>query len=358
MRWLRHSSSRGACHASSSLLASTRLMASELCRLNQTFPNLLSCAPPLLLGEHDVSLRLERAIKFDYGVADRLSPLVRRVIANNPGPFTYTGTGTYIIGRGHVAVVDPGPADEAHINALVVAINGETVSHVLVTHTHMDHSPGCKLLKTYCDAPTYGFGPHGGDLAESSKVEEGADRDFVPDVRVAHGDVLTGDGWSVECVHTPGHTSNHMCFCLSDERALFTGDHVMGWSTSVISPPDGNMGDYMRSLALLLERDDAVYYPTHGPPVWRPRAHIEAFIEHRLARERQIRDCLQRGVTRIVDMVPIMYKGTDRALFPAAARSVLAAVELMHARGEIRANGAPSIESELELWYPSREQRR
>ncbi len=296
-----------------------------------------------------MSLRLQRGIEFEYGIVDELSPLVRRVIAKNPGPFTYTGTGTYIIGRGEVAIIDPGPADQMHINALLSAVEGEAVTHVLVTHTHMDHSPGCKLLKAYQDAATYGYGPHGGDLADASKVEEGADRDFVPDVRVTHGDVLAGEGWSVECVHTPGHTSNHMCFCLSDERALFTGDHVMGWSTSVISPPDGNMGDYMQSLALLLERDDIIYYPTHGPPVRDPRTHVEAFIAHRLARERQIRDCLLSGVTNIVDMVPIMYKGTDRVLFPAAARSVLAAVELMHARGEIDVKGKLGVASELVL---------
>jgi len=296
-----------------------------------------------------VSVRLERDIEFEYGIVDELSPLVRRVIAKNPGPFTFTGTGTYIIGRGEVAIIDPGPADDTHILALLSAIKGETVTHVLVTHTHMDHSPGCRLLKCHQDAPTYGYGPHGGDRADSTNVEEGADRDFAPDVRVTHGDVLDGDGWSVECVHTPGHTSNHMCFCLSNERALFTGDHVMGWSTSVISPPDGNMADYMQSLALLLERDDAIYYPTHGPPVQAPRAHVEAFIAHRLARERQIRDCLLAGVTRIVDMVPVMYKGTDRALFPAAARSVLAAVELMHARGEICARDELGVESELAL---------
>ena len=296
-----------------------------------------------------MSLRLEREIEFDYGAVAELSPLVRRVIAKNPGPFTYTGTGTYIIGRGNVAVVDPGPADEAHVNALLAAIDGETLTHVLVTHTHMDHSPGCRLLTAKRDAPTYGFGPHGGDLADLDKVEEGADREFVPDRRVAHGDVLQGAGWSVECVHTPGHTSNHMCFCLREERALFTGDHVMGWSTSVISPPDGNMGDYMRSLALLLERNDEIYYPTHGPPVRAPRDHVEGFIEHRLARERQIRDCLLTGVSRITDMVPIMYKGTDRMLYPAAARSVLAAVELMHARGEIACAGDLGVTSELEL---------
>ncbi len=297
-------------------------------------------------------LRLEREIEFEYGIAQQLSPLIRRVIAKNPGPFTYTGTGTYILGRNEVAVVDPGPADKAHIHALLTALKGERVTHMLVTHTHMDHSPGCRLLKTYHAVPTYGFGPHGGGSRDLTKVEEGADRDFAPDRRVGHGELIEGSGWSVECVHTPGHTSNHMCFALREERALFTGDHVMGWSTSVISPPDGNMGSYMRSLALLLERDDAIYYPTHGPPITNPRGHIEGFIEHRLARERQIRECLLTGVNRIKDMVPIMYKGTNRALFPAAGRSVLAAVDLMHARGEVECDEQLSIEAELRLVVP------
>lgn len=297
-------------------------------------------------------LKLAREIQFEYGIAQQLSPLVRRVIAKNPGPFTYTGTGTYILGRKEVAVVDPGPMDEAHIEALLTALAGERVTHMLVTHTHMDHSPACRLLKKHHAAPTYGFGPHGGDCLDLTKVEEGADRDFDPDTRVGHGEVVEGGGWSVECVHTPGHTSNHMCFALLEERALFTGDHVMGWSTSVISPPDGNMGAYMRSLELLLERNDAVYYPTHGPPIRNPKEHVESFIEHRLARERQIRECLLMGVSRITDMVPIIYKGTDPVLFPAAGRSVLAAVELMHSKGEVECDEPLSLEADLGLVAP------
>ena len=297
----------------------------------------------------NTSLRLKREIAFDYGVAQALTPLVRRVIARNPGPFTYTGTGTYILGHGEVAVIDPGPSDELHIAAILDAVRAETITHVLVTHTHMDHSPGCRLLRETCPAPTFGYGPHGGDASDSTKVEEGADWEFSPDVRVVHGDVIQGQGWSIECVHTPGHTSNHMCFALREEAALFTGDHVMGWSTSVISPPDGNMGDYMRSLELLLARDDVRYFPTHGPPIANPRAHVAGFIEHRLAREKQIRECLARGVNRITDMVPIMYKGTDQMLFPAAARSVLAAVELMHSRGEVGCDGALDVNAGIRL---------
>ncbi len=297
-------------------------------------------------------LRLTRDIEFEYGVVQQVSPLIRRIIANNPGPFTYTGTGTYIIGHKEVAVVDPGPLDAAHIDALVRALSGERVTHMLITHTHLDHSPGCRLLETEHPAPTYGFGPHGGEGSQTDQVEEGADRDFRPDVRVRHGTRIDGGEWHLECVHTPGHTSNHVCYALREEAALFTGDHVMGWSTTVISPPDGDMGSYMHSLELLLERDDRIYYPTHGPPITNPRAHVEGYIEHRLARERQIRECLLAGITRIVDMVPVMYRGTNRALFPAAARSVLAAAVLMHTRDEIACDGDMSVEAELRLRGP------
>ena len=208
-----------------------------------------------------VQIPFRRDLDFTYGEVARVGPRIRRVIAENPSPFTLYGTGTYILGNGQIAVIDPGPADAAHIEALLEATRGETISHVLVTHTHMDHSPGCALLGEHCDAPTYAYGPHGaGKLEEGVPVEEGGDMDFVPDHRVSHGDVIEGEDWSVECVYTPGHTSNHMCFQLREDKALFTGDHIMGWSTSIISPPDGDMLAYMKSLDLMLERDDCLLY--------------------------------------------------------------------------------------------------
>ena len=213
-----------------------------------------------------VEIPFRRELRFEYGEVAELSGNIRRVIANNPGPFTLHGTGTYILGRGNVAVIDPGPPDPGHIEAIKAATVGERITHVLVTHTHMDHSPGCRLLREATDADTYGYGPHGaGKIEQGVPVEEGGDMDFAPDVKVSDGDVIEGDGWSVECVYTPGHTSNHICYQLREERALFTGDHVMGWSTSIVSPPDGDMKSYMASLRRLLERNDTVYWPTHGP---------------------------------------------------------------------------------------------
>lgn len=292
-----------------------------------------------------VRIPYRRELSFEYGRVDTVAPGIRRVIAKNPSPFTFHGTGTYILGTGNVAVIDPGPADAEHIRNVLAATAGEKITHVLVTHTHMDHSPGCALLREHTAASTYGYGPHGaGKIAVGVVVEEGGDMDFNPDVRVTHGQVIQGGDWSVECVYTPGHTSNHICFQLREGKALFTGDHVMGWSTSIISPPDGDMSAYMKSLELLLERDDAVYWPTHGPCIDQPKAHVQAFIDHRREREAQIVNSLQQGVTRIVDMVPRMYTDTPEFMYPAAGRSVFAALEYMVARGVVKTDGTPALD--------------
>ena len=187
--------------------------------------------------------------RVDYGAVRWVSPMIRRVVAANPSAFTYHGTGTYIIGSGSVAVVDPGPDLPDHVDAILAATRGERITHILVTHTHIDHSPATRALKARLEVPSFGYGPHGrGRFESGEQVEEGADWAFAPDVEVRDGDVVQGEGWSVECVHTPGHTSNHVCYRLREEGALFSGDHVMGWSTTIVSPPDGDMGDYMRSL--------------------------------------------------------------------------------------------------------------
>ena len=285
-----------------------------------------------------------------YGKLEALTPLIRRVTANNPSGFTFRGTGTYIVGRGKVAVIDPGPLVDEHIAALKTLLKGETVTHILITHTHMDHSPAAAPLKTFWQAPTCGYGPHGAGKAEEGvMIEVGGDMDFVPDLVCRHGDIIRGDGWTIECVYTPGHTSNHLCFALKEENALFTGDHVMGWSTSVIGPPDGDMTRYMESLELLLERNEDIYWPTHGTCITQVKDYVRAFIEHRLDREKQILTCLDNGYNRIADMVPIMYRETDQRLYGAAARSVLAAMIRLIDTGKVICGAdAPALTSTFE----------
>lgn len=291
-----------------------------------------------------VEIPYVREIEFDYGASEEVSPLIRRVVADNPSAFTYKGTGTYIVGRGKVAVIDPGPLLDAHVEALMRALEGETVTHILITHTHSDHSPAAAPLKKLTGAKTYGYGPHG-----SGAGEEDGDTDFVPDVELRHGDVIFGDGWTIEAVHTPGHTSNHLCFALREEKVLFSGDHVMGWSTSIVSPPDGDMTAYMASLELLLGRDDETYWPTHGPAIRDPKTLVRAFIAHREDREHQIIAQLKAGRTRIADMVPVMYAAVDKRLHPAAARSVFAHMGRLVAQGRVVTDGPVTLGADYRL---------
>jgi glyoxylase-like metal-dependent hydrolase (beta-lactamase superfamily II) len=291
-----------------------------------------------------------RDMSFDYGVAQQVTPLIRRVIARNGGSFTFYGTGTYIVGRGKVAVIDPGPDLAEHVDALEAELKDDEVTHLLITHTHRDHSPAAAHLKRSTGAPTYGFGPHGSGRPEADgEVEEGADRDFAPDIVVRDGDRIEGAGWSFEAVHTPGHTSNHLCFVLAEENALFSGDHVMGWSTSIVSPPDGDMQAYMRSLEKLLERDEAIYWPTHGPPITEPRPFVQSFVAHRQAREAQITACLNEGRATIPEMVERMYAEVPKNLHPAAARSVLAHLVHMVETARAHCDGPPRENSVYRL---------
>jgi len=288
--------------------------------------------------------------EYEYGKLEQITPLIRRIIANNPSGFTFRGTGTYVIGHGNVAVIDPGPLMDDHLKALQDSLEGETITHILITHTHMDHSPAAAPLKQATGAKTYAYGPHGaGKIEQGVQIEEGGDMAFIPDVEVRHGDVIEGDGWTVECVYTPGHTSNHMCFALKEEKALFTGDHVMGWSTSVIGPPDGDMTDYMSSLELLLEREDEVYWPTHGTCIREVKNFVQAFIDHRLEREQQILKCVQQGVSQITEMVPIMYTETDPRMYGAAARSVLAAMVRLVATGQVKIDGDVRLDGDYQI---------
>lgn len=291
--------------------------------------------------------------KYDFSYADieQITPMVRRVTARNPSGFTFHGTGTYIIGSGNVAVIDPGPLLDEHIAALKQGLEGETVTHILITHTHADHSPAAAPLKAYWGCPTYGYGPHGsGKIESGTPIEEGGDMDFVPDHLIRDGDILQGDGWTIECVYTPGHCSNHMCFALKEENALFTGDHVMGWSTSVIGPPDGDMTQYLASLKKLLDRPEEVYWPTHGTCITDVKNYVQAYIDHRHAREQQILACVKNGLSKIEDMVPEMYRDTDKSLYPAAARSVFAAMERLVSSGQVRCSTPePRLNSEYRI---------
>ncbi len=295
--------------------------------------------------------------EFDYGTADQLSPLVRRVICQNPNPFTYKGTGTYIVGRGRVAVIDAGPPLDSHVDDIVAALEpGETVTHILVTHTHSDHSPASGPLSERTGAPTYGFGPHGEvravdpddkvdfsayisdderqqyekeweDLPDELK-REGPDTDFLPAHELNDGDALEAESWTLIAHHTPGHCSNHVCFELPQEKTLFSGDHVMGWATSVVGPPDGSMKDYLDSLRKLLPLDVDQYLPTHGPAIPNPRDYVGSFIKHREDREQQILSYLAKGPHRIADFIPDMYAAYDKRLWYPAAGSVHA--HLLH----------------------------
>ncbi len=271
-----------------------------------------------------------------YGRVGWLSPLVRRVLARNPSPFTFTGTGTYIVGRGEVAIIDPGPADPAHIDAVAHAVAGETVRCHLVTHTHLDHSPAAGRLKARVGGRIGGCAPL--MLSDDGpRADAGFDPDYAPDFVLADGEAVEGPGWRLEAVATPGHTSNHLCFALPQEGALFTGDHVMGWSTTVVAPPDGDMAAYMASLEKLAARGgDRIYYPTHGDPVTEPQRWARHLALHRRQREAQILAELDPGPRTIPVLVERMYAQVDRRLWGAAGRSVLAHLIDLEARGRVR----------------------
>ncbi|MDE2112163.1 MAG: MBL fold metallo-hydrolase [Alphaproteobacteria bacterium] len=284
------------------------------------------------------AIPFNRDFSAPYGDAIRLSPLVRRVLANNPGPFTFMGTGVYIVGADEVAVIDPGPLLPQHLEALKWALAEVRISHILITHSHADHSPAARVVKEWTGAPVYAFAPHPPRSEDGVRVEEGGDRDFVPDVRVKDGETIAGKGWTIHCLHTPGHTSNHMCYALREERAVFTGDHVMGWSTTVVSPPDGDMSDYIASLQKLMARKDRILYPTHGGPVENPAPYLAAYLAHRLEREAQIVECLRGGTRTIPEMVAALYAEVDKRLHPAAAHSVEAHLIKLEKEGRVRAD--------------------
>jgi glyoxylase-like metal-dependent hydrolase (beta-lactamase superfamily II) len=297
-----------------------------------------------------------------YGRVEQVTPMIRRVVAENPSKFTYRGTGTYIVGHGRVAVIDPGPDLDSHRDALAAALDGERVTAICVTHCHNDHSPLAAWLRTETGAPAVAFGPHpppdrddaalAEEIAEGVKVEEAVDLAFDPDVRVVDGDVAaSGPGWTIGAVHTPGHTSNHTCFAFAEERVLFPGDHVMGWSTTVVSPPDGDMAAYVDSLRKVAGRADRTYWPTHGPCIAEPQRYVDALVAHRLERERQIVDTLGVGVADIPAIVARLYTEVAVELHKAAGRTVLAHLGKLVDDGVVRVagGGRPRLASRFEL---------
>ncbi|WP_091741976.1 MBL fold metallo-hydrolase [Phenylobacterium immobile] len=281
-----------------------------------------------------------RDLEFEYGRVDALSPLVRRVIAENPGPFTFKGTGTYIVGRGTVAVIDPGPEIAAHLEAILATTAGETISDIAITHHHADHSPLARALKARTGATIWGCAaePTAEDT-EPVRMEAGHDLEFAPDRSLCDGGVIEGPGWTLEAIPTPGHTSNHLVFALAEENALFCGDHIMGWSTTVIAPPDGDLTDYLASLDRVQTRGFDILYPTHGAPITAVEPFIDAYRTHRLERLEQIIQGLASGPATLTDLVPRLYADVSPSLWPAASRSMLAGLIHLQRQGRAAQDG-------------------
>ena len=292
-----------------------------------------------------------RDFEFEYGCVEQVSPLVRRIVANNPGPFTFVGTGVFIVGKGDVAVIDPGPYDEEHFEALKAALEGETVTHVLVTHGHSDHSPLAQPMAEWAGCKTYA--KNAGVPTAKGELGSADDLGFMPDVKVKDGDVISGPGWTIDVIETPGHTVNHLCFGLREENICFSGDHIMGWSTTVVAPPDGNMGDYMRSLEKVRRMRFDKLLPTHGAAVEGTEfvdEFIQAYAAHRRAREAAILQHLSNGETSIIEIVKVMYADVDKGLHPAAAMSVLGhMLELINVGRVVSPDEKPTVSSHFEL---------
>jgi glyoxylase-like metal-dependent hydrolase (beta-lactamase superfamily II) len=300
----------------------------------------------------DEDIPFDRTFDFTPDVPKEVAPGVRAVVADNPSPFTFKGTMSYVIGRGPYAIVDPGPDDEKHAAALLAATGGN-VSHIFVTHTHRDHSPGAALLKEKTGATVHAEGPHrlSRDLhiGEAFALDAAGDTDFRPDIVLKDGDVVRGEGFTVEAIATPGHAANHMAYALRDLGVLFSGDHVMGWSTPVVAPPDGAMSDYMNSLQKLLPRTETLYLPGHGGPIRDAPRFVRSYIRHRQAREASILHRLAKGEADIPTLVRAIYIGLDPRLTKAAGLSVLAHLEDLVARGVVATHGEPSIEGSYRL---------
>ncbi|MCF6198932.1 MAG: MBL fold metallo-hydrolase [Hyphomicrobiaceae bacterium] len=292
-------------------------------------------------------------INFEYGIATALSPIVRRFVADNPGPLTFKGTNVYVLGYGDVAIVDPGPDCEKHVQSLLKALSGERITRIFLTHTHKDHCGALPRLRALTGATTYAFSApnairgafHPPIESQFSKEQKPlkpgelavsfADISFKPDRVLSHGDEVRGEDWTLRVVHTPGHAPDHVCYALLQEKALFTGDHIMPWSTSVIAPPEGSMSDYMNSLHELSKRDDELYLPGHGGQVAKPKRLLRSYVLHRQWREKSIFEAVQNGKSKVSEIVLLIYRDLDEELKPAAALSVLAHLLYLAQKGRI-----------------------
>jgi len=295
-----------------------------------------------------MALIFDNSFAPDHGNAVDVAPGVQRITVNNPGPFTFHGTNSYLVGRDMLAVIDPGPEDEAHYQALLRAIAGRPVSHIFVSHTHRDHSPLAARLKKALGATVVAEGVHRParplHLGEINALDASADMDFRPDIAMADDTVVEGDGWALRAIHTPGHTANHTAFALEGTGVLFSADHVMAWATTIVAPPDGAMADYMASLEKLLARDDRIYLPGHGGPVKNPKTFVRGLRAHRRMRERAVLERIRKGDRTIPDMVKAIYRDTDPRLHGAAGLSVLAHLEDLVARGLVKTDGMPALD--------------
>lgn len=282
-----------------------------------------------------------------YGEAVPVADGVERITVNNPSPFTFHGTNSYIVGNRSVAVIDPGPEDEAHFQALLRALKDREVTHIAVSHTHRDHSPLARRLKDATGALIVAEGPHRASRplheGETNPFAESSDMDFMPDIALGDGETVAGDGWALTALFTPGHTANHTAFALEGTGIVFSADHVMAWATSIVAPPDGAMSDYMASLEKLLLRDDRLYLPGHGGALSEPAAFLRGLRAHRRMRERAVLERIKAGDSAIPDMVKVIYASTDPRLHGAAALSVLAHIEDLVERGQIETDGPPSL---------------